>query len=464
MASPAPSASRRTVVVGGGVAGLAAARALHQDGHEVVVLEAGDQLGGQVRTVDFAGRRVELGAEALHLAMAAVRSLVDELGLGDDLLRSAPGATWLATPTGLKRLPQGVGPTGPTQLMPVVRSGILSLRGMARAALEPLVARRHVVRDEISVGDFVRTRFGHEVADSFVDPMLGGLHSGDIDRLSLTAASPMLAKAAREGTSLTLSVRTRRAGPSTTPSMFATTTGGLSTFVERLAAGLDIRTGTPVTAIERAGTGYRVTTPGEVVAADGLVLAVPAPVAAILLRDILSSLASGALRGIPRASVATYLLAWPTEQALACPALATGTGIMIPRVLGRNLKAATFLSTKWPHLGSDGTFLLRLSAGRAGSSILDEQPDDAALLDLLLHDLRDLTGLRGDPVDVMTHRWVRTMPQLEVGHRARVGAARADLAAHAPGVALAGSSFDGVGLTSALTSGRAAADLAGAAR
>lgn len=446
------SSKSTAVVVGGGVSGLAAARALRAAGHTVTLLEASDHVGGQVRTVDFAGRRVETGAEALHLAMPSVRALIDDLGLTDQLVRSAPGATWLATNDGLKRLPQGVGPTGPTQLMPVVRSGILSVRGMARAALEPVIARRHVVDDEISVGDFVRTRFGDEVADSFVDPMLGGLHSGDIDRLSLTAASPMLAKAAQNGTSLTLSVRTRKAGPSTAPSMFATTQGGLSTFVARLAEGLDVRTGTPVTAVTRATSGYTITTPSGPLQADVLVLAVPAPVASVLLKDVAGAAAVASLRGVTRASVATYLLAWPARSALACPALATGTGIMIPRVLGRTLKSATFLSTKWPHLGADDTFLLRLSAGRAGSNLLEEHPDDAELLPLLLADLRELTGLRGDPEEVLAHRWVRTMPQLEVGHQARIAAARSELATHAPGILLAGSSYDGVGLTSALMS------------
>lgn len=441
------------VVVGGGVAGIAAARALRAGGYEVTVLEAGAHVGGQVRTTDFSGRRVELGAEALHLASPVVRGVVDDLGLTDSLHRSAPGATWLATPEGLRRLPQGVGPTGPTQLMPVVRSGILSVRGMARAALEPLVARRHTVDGDISVGQFVRARFGDEVADTLVDPMLGGLHSGDIDRLSLPAASPMLAKAAREGRSLTLSVRTRKSGPSVAPSTFATTTGGLGTFVDALAEGLDVRTSTPVRAVRPHGGRYAVVTDTATLDADTVVLAVAAPIAADLLADLPVREAPRALHGVPSASVATFLVAWPREAAMACPAVATGTGIMIPRVLGHTLKSATFLTTKWPHLDApDAPFLMRLSAGRAGSTVLDEYADDDDLFTAMLADLRRLTGLLGDPLDVVAHRWERTMPQLEIGHQARIELARADLARHAPGVLLVGSSYDGVGLTSALTS------------
>ncbi|WP_409485001.1 protoporphyrinogen oxidase [Arsenicicoccus dermatophilus] len=457
-----PDAPATSIVIGGGVTGLLAARRLAQAGSTVTVLEAGGRLGGQVCTIDLAGRRVELGAEAVHLASPPVVALVRELGLEDSMIRSNPGATWLATRRGLRRLPQGVGPTGPTQLMPVVRSGIISVPGLARAALEPLVARRHRVEGDLSVGRFVRERFGREIAEAFVDPMLGGLHSGDIDRLSLRSASPMLARVAESGRSLTLSVRTRRTGPSVAPSMFATWPGGLDTLVDALLAGTDVqvRCGQSVRSVMPEPDGARAVTlaSGQVHRADAVVLAVNAAVAARLLEPACPD-AAAALAQVRSATLATALVAVPRADAQACDAVRTGTGVMIPSTLGLRLKAATFLSSKWPQHAptpEHDTVLLRLSAGRAGSSLVDDHTDDE-LLTMMLTDLATLTGLRTTPVTTLVHRWPGTAPQLEVGHGERLGAARAALARDLPGVALAGASIDGSGISGCVTSAEQAA-------
>jgi oxygen-dependent protoporphyrinogen oxidase len=162
------------VVVGGGVTGLMAARRLAQAGVAVTVVESGRRLGGQVCTTAFDGLAVDVGAEALMVASPATEALLSELRLADTSVSPRPGATWLATPRGLRRLPAGVGPAGPTRLRPVVSSRILSARGVGRAALEPLVARRRLGDGDgdVAVGDFVAHRFGHEVAERFVDPLL----------------------------------------------------------------------------------------------------------------------------------------------------------------------------------------------------------------------------------------------------------------------------------------------------
>lgn len=435
-------------VVGAGVSGLAAARQLARAGLDVTVHEAEDRVGGQVHTVEpVAGVRLELGAEALHLAAPGVSQLLDELGLTEAAATARPLDGRLVTPRGLRPLPAGVGPAGPSRLGPVLRSGALSWAGMARAGLEPVVTRTSSALAEgsdVSVGDFVTRRFGRRVTTTFVDPLLGGLHAGDVGRLSLRACAPGLVPAATQRRSLVL----RR--PSRQPAMgFASWPGGLSTLVTALAAGLDIRTGAPVTSLLDRDGRYELVSGSSRSVVDAVVLALPAkPAARLLWRS--APEAAEHLDGFEAADVATVLLA---VDPVAARTHLSGTGLLVPSGQDRLLKAATHLSSKWPHLDGGEHFWLRLSAGRSGDGRVAGLSDDE-LVGWLLRDLREITGLDARPSAVVVRRWPAALPQLTVGHLDRVAAARAGL----PGrVLLAGAAYDGVGLAASLRSGAAAA-------
>jgi oxygen-dependent protoporphyrinogen oxidase len=441
--------STSVAVVGAGVAGLAAARHLAHAESDVTVLEADGRIGGQVHTVEpVPGVHLELGAEALHLGAPGVPDLLATLGLDATRVGSVPLDGQLATARGLRPLPEGVGPAGPSRLGPVLRSRTLSGTAIVRAGMEPLVARAAAPLEgdkDVSVGHFVTRRFGHAVTATFVDPLLGGLHAGDVHRLSLRACAPMLVPAARERRSLVL--RRRRRAPAMG---FASWPGGLATLVAALAEGLDVRTDAPVTELHHRHDGrVELTTPQGQVVADMVVLAVPAARAARLLADT-AHRASTILEATETADVATVLVA--VDPAAAGRHL-QGTGLLVPSAQGRLLKAATHLSHKWPHLADDEHFWIRLSAGRAGEHRVAALGDDA-LVAHLLRDLRDLTGLDAEPAAVVVRRWPAALPQQTVGHLDRVAAARADLPA---GVLLAGAAYDGVGLAAALRSGTAAA-------
>lgn len=451
-------------VVGGGVTGLTAARSLARAGATVTLYEAGPRLGGQIRTVRLAGHPVEVGAEALHLAGPQLVALVDDLGLSDELVTARPGRSWIWDGDRMRRLPAGVGPAGPTRLAPVVGSRVLSPRGLARAAVEPLVPRTAAHREgrDVAVGDFVAARFGRQVADRLVDPLLGSLHAGDVFRLSVQAATPHLAARAAHHRSLVLAGRRgRRAGPPA----FATFSRGLTALTEALAAGagVDVRLHAPVTSIVRAGYHYRV----EVASAgasrtratrtadehDAVVLAVPFEAASRMLGPVALG-AAARLAAMHSASVVTVVAAYPRRAAAATPALA-GTGLLVGSSAGRLLKAATFLSAKWPHLDDPEMFLVRLSAGRAGSAVVS-QLDDDELVDRLHADLAAATGLAATPAEVVVARWPRALTQLEVGHRDRVAAIR-DQLARQPGLVLAGASYEGLGIAACVASGQRAA-------
>ncbi|MDO5682645.1 MAG: protoporphyrinogen oxidase [Propionibacteriaceae bacterium] len=445
----------KIVVVGAGFAGLVTARKLAEQGHQVTVLEASDRLGGQVNTVNWHGLPVDVGAEAMFLGGPQLGALVRELSLSDQLVAPSAGTSWLQSGKRLVPLPAGVGPTGPGKLAPVLKSGLLSPFALARAGLEPLMARRKIDGD-ISVGDFVTRRFGRAVADTFVDPMLGNLHAGDIDRLSLVSTAPQLVPAAREGRSL---VRRKTpapasSGPGTSATKlppFASFATGLSTLITTLAAGLAIHTNSPVRGLRRTADGWDVTTDTGTITAERLILTIPAARAAALLEPTLPGI-TGDLTAGRVADVATVVFAYPAAAAHV-PALRDGNGILLRSGSGRILKAATFLSRKWAHLRSDDVFLVRASAGRAGSDVL-EFVDDDTLARRLHRELADLINLNHRPVDTLVMRWPGTYPQLEVGHAARMAAIRQRLADHP--VQLVGTAVDGIGLPSALRSALAA--------
>ncbi len=447
-----PERGRRVAVIGGGIAGLVAARTLTSAGAQVTVLEAGPSLGGQIRTVPFAGRQVDVGAEALHRAAPQVGRLIAELGLEHEVVDARPGTAWIWTSRGLRRLPAGVGPGGPTRLGPVLRANVLSPAGLARAALEPLVPRTSVDPD-LGVGPYLARRFGPEVRDRLVDPVLGSLHAGDVDRLSLHAAAPHLAAVARTHRSLLLAHRARRNGQAPT---FATFRNGLVTLVDALveAPTMTIHRSAPVTAIAAEHGCYRVEVAGRTaLEVDAVIIAVPAQ-AAIPLLEGLAPRAATELAALRATSVATVLAAYPRAAVEGLPAFA-GTGLLVPSSEGRSLKAATFLSRKWDHLATPDRFLVRLSAGRAGGPPLDEVGDDQ-LVERLHDDLAAATGVRSAPALTRVERWPGAMAQLTVGHPTRLGAIRDAIAAH-PGVAVAGGPYDGIGLAACITSGQRAA-------
>lgn len=445
-------AMNSAAVIGGGMAGLVAARTLAERGVEVTLFESRSRLGGQVRTVDFMGHRVDVGAEALHAAGPHVGQLIDEVGLGTKVILANPGSTRILTPKGLRPLPTGVGPAGPTRLRPVIGSRILSPLGMARAALEPVIPRGDRSADT-GVGTFISRRFGRQVTERLIDPLLGNLHAGDVFRLSLHAATPHVAAQASKHRSLLLAHRTRRAGGS--PS-FISFPDGLGELVDALVHHVDItiRTATTVTALSSTSDGWTVTLSDMTTMDFGaVVIATPAHVASELIRPLSPHAATGIGR-LRSASVATVLAAYPASVKQNSPVLQT-TGLLLPSGTGRLLKAATFLTNKWPQLADSDHLLVRLSAGRVGTDEIDHL-DDVDLATRLNAELGALAGIDLEAVQIDVERWPRSIAQFEIGHLDRLANIRSELTS-LPGIVVAGAPYEGIGIASCIRSGRQAA-------
>lgn len=467
-----PERPHHVVVVGGGITGLACALALreHADAGSgppptVTVLEADHRWGGKLRTSAFCGVSVDEGPDAFLARVPWAAGLARAVGLGDELVSPAPGGARVWSRGALRRLPDGLLMGVPTDVAAVARSGVLSPLGMARAGLEPLLPRRAGRRGARSVGRLVRGRFGHEVAERLVDPLLGGVYAGDADAMDLDATVPQLAEVADRSRSVLLGARAAlppppAAGAAPAP-LFLAPRGGMGSLVDAVVARLAADPGVTLLPGRAApppeplpdGAGWRV----GGIEAGAVVLAVPADVAGALL-GVVAPDAAALLTGIPLGSVVMTTLAVP-RAAVGHPL--DGTGYLVPKPEQRLVTACSWGSSKWPHWApADGAAVLRVSAGRGG----DDRAiglDDDALLRGVLADLAVHLGMRGEPSAVRITRWPRAFPQYLPGHRARVTAVRAALRRTAPGVLVAGAALDGIGIPACIRQGQ---DAAAAAR
>lgn len=446
------------IVIGGGISGLAAAHQLSSAGVRVTVAEGSQRVGGKLRTGHVAGVQTDLGAESMLARRPEGTDLAKAVGLGDALRPPAVVSSAIWTRGALRPMPQdhvmGVPSTAASL------AGVLSDAGLARIARDAELPPPQLGED-IAVGRLVADRMGPEIVDRLVDPLLGGVYAGDAYRTSMRSALPRLFEAARQHDSLLAAVRALRSASPARPGepVFAGLEGGLGTLPEAVARacraqGADLLTGAPATGLRRTARGWAVSLrDGRSLAADGVVLAVPAEEAARLLAAEAPA-AAGELSAIEYASMAIVTLAFRRED---LPALPRGSGFLVPAVDGRAIKAATFTSSKWDWAAAadPGLFVLRVSLGRYG----DDAPlgwDDQDLVRAALHDLHEASGLPGRPVDSLVTRWHNGLPQYAVGHAARVERIRRYLSA-LPGLRLAGAAYDGVGIPACVASGRRAA-------
>lgn len=460
----------RVAVVGAGAAGLAAALRLRDrlgPQATITVWDKDAHPGGKLRTGTVGGVHTELGAE-MFLARdpdgegdSAAVAMARRLGL--ELVHPAAVPPAVVAGGRLHPLPPGTllgVPAEPERLPPVAT---------ARAELDRDEGRPVLgLDDDVSVGALVRQRLGDQVVDRLVDPMLGGVYAGRADTLSLAATMPGLAAACRTEPTLTGAVRAalsaarhRRAAP-----VFATVREGVSRLVAAMANASQarLRLGRPVRELSRAGTGWRLvagsTRDPEPVEVDAVVLALPARPASRLLHGV-DPEAAELVGRLDYASVALVTLVLPAGTRLP-----ERSGLLVPAVEQMTIKAATFLTRKWPHLagnrdaGNGDAVVVRASVGRYGDEAVLRLAD-SELARLARADLSTVLG-EPLPVPLATHvqRWGGALPQYAPGHLGRVAAARAALPTS---LSLAGAGYDGVGIPACIRSGQRAADRVAAA-
>jgi oxygen-dependent protoporphyrinogen oxidase len=478
------------VVIGGGIAGLAAARFLADVPVRVTVLEGSPRIGGKLSASEVAGVSMDEGAEALLARRPEGISLIEATGLAADLVPAGVTSSAIYTRGAMRSLPRRQFMGVPADIDELAATGVVSAEGIARArdeAARPLDATGRFEAAgpsesaDASVTEYIGKRLGVEVVDRLVDPLLGGVYAGRSEDLSFQATLAPLAAAARKHATLTeasASLLPPAPAPASAPApapapmsdnskkpspIFVTLTTGLGALPQQVAkaSGADIRVNAMVRELQRTATGWRLTIGSaadpEYLDADAVILATPAAPAARLLKGTVGA-AAAQLEQIPYASMAIITLAFAAGD---FPALRR-SGYLVPAVDGRAVKAVTFSTVKWPHLAKAAAdagspvHIVRCSVGRSGD-VAVLQREDKELAALAAAELAESIGVTAAPVDYRVTRWGGGLPQYNVGHLDRVARIRAAVAAQ-PGLAVAGAAYDGVGIPACIASARVAAD------
>lgn len=441
--------TRRVVIIGGGITGLAAAWESTGRGDEVRLLEASDRFGGLIRTTameldDGTSMVIDEAADAFLARVPEAVGLCRELGLADQFTQPAVGRAMVLTANGPRWFPAGSVLGVPLDDVDLAATGLLSDDGLAAVAAEAGRDDPPLTEDR-SVGGFLRERFGDELVDRIVGPLVGGINAGDVDRMSLMAVTPQLADAAAVGGSLTDELRRRMPTVATGP-VFHGLRDGTRTLVDTLVDRLRER-GAELTTAATAGTAD----PARL-GADLVVLATPAATAAHLLSP-LSPRAAEDLASIETASVALVTLVFDGEQ-VGVPDDASG--LLVPRDAGLFLAAASWGSTKWAHWNDGRHVVVRASAGHRGDQRITSMSDDE-IVAALLADLSDAAGITAAPLGARVSRWTDGFPQYDVGHLELVdhieARLREDTGDH---VRVAGAAYRGLGIPACIRQGRAA--------
>lgn len=452
-------------VVGGGIAGLAAAARIREERPdvEVLLLESSDRVGGKLRIGEVGGIVVDVGAEAMLHRRPEGIDLARAAGLGDDIVHPATTAANLWTRGEILPMPRtlmGI----PIDLKALAESRVISKPGLARAAMDAVLPGSSLEGRDASIGGIVEERFGKEVVDRLVEPLLGGVYAGHAREISARAAVPQVVTLLEQDRSLSKAAARTMGGAAPADGkppapIFAGIRGGVGRLPAAVAAasGAHVETGATVRdLVRRADGGWTLvvgsTRDPRLVQADAVVVAVPAPPAARLLSDVAPTAALELAR-IEYASVAVVTLAFRVRDFPEVP----GSGFLVPPVDQRAVKAATFSFAKWEWVRDAGgdLLLMRCSLGRHREE-QQLQKTDEELVEVALHDLADAIGLSVRPVDAHVQRWGGGLPQYAVGHLERVAAIRADVA-RLPGLAVCGAAYDGVGIPACIASGQRAA-------
>lgn len=445
--------TRTVAIIGGGITGIAAALEATNYDANVHLFEASPKFGGKIAETEVDGKLIPTAPDAFLARRPEMIELAELLGLNSVATTPAAGSPRIYRNGQLYSLPPNVlGIPATADLSP----GLLSAEGIAEMS-QDLDAPASTYDDDESAGTLVRRRLGDEALEYLVDPLLGGINAGDSDQLSIVSGVPALAALRSRCPSLIESAAKTLEGAKAKPGpVFQSVTGGLNRLVDTainqlVDAGVTLHLGSPATLRQDAGQWHVESKTSETVRCDDVIVTTPAHVTSQLLQDV-SRDAAHALLEIDYSSVALTILILPAGTIDIDPSI---SGVLVPRQCGLHITAVSFASHKWPELASGGEQILRVSVGRRTHTSWQEL-SDSELADQIRADLSEIFGTAIAVGPTHVARWMRSLPQYDVGHRDKI---RAIDTATNPfgGLVLTGAWRDGLGLPACAGAGKVAA-------
>ncbi len=454
-------------MIGGGITGLTTTYYLQKMiekkdlSIDVKLIEASHRLGGKIQTVYKDGFIIERGPESFLKQEKAVKQFAEDVGLKDELVNNVTGKCYVVVNEGLHCLPEGAVMGVPTKISPFLTTNLFSVQGKMRACADFILPRSHH-QDDQSLGSFFRRRFGDEVVENLIEPLLSRIYGGDIDRLSLMSTFPQFYEVERKYRSLILGMKkassklANKHSSKENQGEFLTFKGGLQSFVHAIEKNLpstSIRKGLRVTSIENVddGNGYELHfNNGQFMRTDSIVIALPH----LALPSLFPQCdCFHIFKQMPATSVATVAMAFNADEVRDH---LDGTGFVVARNSDYTITACTWINKKWPHTAPEGKVLLRCYVGRAGEETVVDLPDEE-IEQIVLGDLKRAINFKAKPEFTIVTRWKQSMPQYTVGHCDRLVEVRKRIETQLPGVFIAGSSFEGIALPDCIDQGKKAA-------
>lgn len=471
---------KKVIIIGAGAAGLSAARTIKDSGGQVdyLLIEQAAHPGGKMFTEEIDGFRIEAGPDCFISEKPSVLRLTEKLGFADRLLNSNENnkGTFVFSEGKLHKLPDGLLLLVPTKIMPFALSPFISWPGKFRMALDLFIPRKNEDSDE-TLKSFVKRRLGQEALDKIAEPLIGGIHGGNPETMSLKASFPRFLKMEQDYGSLMIAMLaarrkkpapppTAKAAPVSKPrrTYFLSYRNGMGEFSRSVADSLDqdkVLYNKAVTRIETIESGqsaprYRVHLEGNTqLEADAVILAIPANEAAKIIRNVDSALADKMLE-IPMASSANISVAYRRKD---LPFSVETFGFVIPGVEKRGINAVTYSSIKWDFRSPDDEYVLIRTFVGGGKNQELARLDDQQMRELVTKEFREILGIKAEPVLFKVHRWINGRPQYTIGHLDRVAAIE-NMLAGLPGLYAAGASYRGIGVPDCVADGVANAEAA----
>lgn len=455
---------KNIVIVGGGITGLTAAYYLQTSiakanlPYEVKLVEATDRLGGKVWTLRRDGFIIERGADSFLARKKPAVKLIEALGLMDELVRNDTGQAYVLVKNKLHKIPSGSFMGIPTTARPFLFTGMFSPVGKLRAGLDYVLPRGKAKADQ-SLGYFFRRRFGDELVENLIEPLLSGIYSGDLDEMSMKATFPNFLELEQKHRSLMIGLQKTmpksKRSTGKKPGQFFAFKNGFSTLVEALEQEIGqttIMRNHAVDHIEKKDHGYHVLLDsGDVLKADAVVMATPHTV----LSKVFSKFPIfDTLQQVPVGSVANVAMGFDSKSLKKLP---DGTGFVVSRNSKVQITACTWTHRKWPQAVPTGKAMLRCYVGRPDNPEVVNLSDEE-IIALVRKDLQKVMKIKQAPEFAVVTRWRNKMPQYTVGHVERLQAVREQMPAGLPGVFLAGSSYEGVGVPDCIDQGEQAVE------